>query len=119
VLATGIFPSWDQLWKPLEGLGYQFWSGIGSDFGQITLITGLIVVTVKALRVYRKHTECHEDGCARHGKYVIEGGVRCCDLHHPALDKRPESERGHVHCLHALHLELLRGHAKRERKAFR
>jgi hypothetical protein len=54
---------------------------------------------------------CHEAGCWRHGKYEIEGGVRCCDLHHPALDTRPVGKRGHVHALHTAHLAHVARHA--------
>jgi hypothetical protein len=89
VLAAGVFPSWHDLWHPLEGLGYQFWSGIGSDFGQVTLITGLALVFIKALRVYRKHTECHVDGCSQHGHVVHGTPYRACDLHDPRITHEP------------------------------
>lgn len=95
----------EALYWPESSRWYAFTSSVGSTFAWPLwgfAATGFIY------RVYRKHFECHEDGCRKHGKYVIEGGVRCCDLHHPALDERPEAERGHVHRLHAKHLELLK-----------
>lgn len=87
------------MWWPPTGHGYAFFSSVAGATGFFALI------------LYWRHVECHEKGCHRRGKYVIEGGVRCCDLHHPALDERPHSERGHVHALHIAHLDLLHDHA--------
>jgi hypothetical protein len=109
-----LLPTW--LWHPFGQCGgthsevvrchsYNFWSGIGSDISEITLVSIVVGGIIHAIRTYRKHTECHEERCSRHGKYVIEGGVRCCDVHHPALDERPHNGRGRVHALHIAHLE--------------
>lgn len=91
--------------------GYNFWSGIGSDISEITLLASgtiaLIAIVRMVHKTYLRHFECHEDGCPRHGRYVLEGGVRCCDLHHPALDERPHTQRGHVHRLHLAHVQHL------------
>lgn len=92
------------LFHPLSGNGYQAWSGI---LGATAVFSGFFV----GWRLYKKHVECHEEGCSRRGKYVIEGGVRCCEAHHPALDEREHSDRGHVHRLHVAHLDLLHSHA--------
>lgn len=92
---------------------YNFVSGIGSDISEVALITGPLATI--ALVLWRKHvkrTECHEVDCHEHGKYVLEGGVRACDTHHPALDERPVDERGHVQALHVGHLDLLVEHSK-------
>ncbi len=42
---------------PLWGAGYQFWSGIGSDVGEVALISGVYVLL-------RRHN-CHVSGCWR------------------------------------------------------
>jgi len=55
---------------PLSGLGYQFWSGIGSDFGQVTLITGVVLLLAG---LYHQHN-CHVDGCHWLGKHRMAGG---------------------------------------------
>lgn len=60
---------------------YNFWSGLGSDIGELALagaITGLI----------RKHN-CHQRGCWRFGHYVLKddkSGLEflLCRRHHPA-----------------------------------
>jgi hypothetical protein len=55
----------------LNGRGYAWWSGAGSDIGEVTIIGGLVMV-------YRKH-ECHLDGC-----------------HWPSF--HPHDEHGHPVC---------------------
>lgn len=104
------WPHWlepvSQLWWPESGRLYAFTSSVGSTFAWP--LWGF-VATGFAVRIYRKHFECHEEGCRRHGRYVVEGGVRCCDLHHPALDERPPGQRGRVHRVHAAHLDYVRG----------
>lgn len=59
MIAALLGPDW--LWHPLVGRGYQFWSGLGGDLGQVTLITGLVVVTAGWVR----HHNCHVKGCWR------------------------------------------------------
>lgn len=93
---------------------YNAWSGSFSDISEVTLIFTAIASALTLYRTYRKHVECHEDDCSKRGKYVIEGGVRCCDDHHPALDERDEKDRGFVHKLHVAHLE----HVDRQRAGF-
>lgn len=87
------------MWWPPTAHGYAFFSSVAGA----TSFFGIVL--------YWKHVECHEPGCHRRGKYAIEGGVRCCDKHHPALDERPENERGHVHNLHVAHLRHVAKHA--------
>jgi hypothetical protein len=80
-------PSLHDLLHPLEGLGYQFWSGIGSDFGQLTLITGLLVAIWRA----RKHLECHVEApknCHRIGHRVPGTGHYACRKHHPHAQEK-------------------------------
>lgn len=45
------------LLHPMNGKGYAWWSGAGSDLGEVTIIGGMVMI-------YRKH-ECHLDGCHR------------------------------------------------------
>jgi hypothetical protein len=65
---------------PLNGQGYQFWSGIGSDIGEITLI-GLGFA-------WLHHHNCYERGCWRvqwHPHPVH--GHPVCKRHHPDYSK--------------------------------
>lgn len=61
---------------------YGFFSGFGSDIGEITLVTGV------ALAV--RHHNCHTKGCWRLGKPVVGTHFLACPKHHPAHpgDKR-------------------------------
>jgi hypothetical protein len=61
---------------PLGGTGYQFWSGIGSDIGEITLIGALIAI-------WSKHN-CHIHRCWRLSWHPSEkyGGHVVCRHHH-------------------------------------
>jgi hypothetical protein len=64
------------IWHPLNGNGYQFWSGIGSDLSEIVLIGALVAW-------WRRHN------CARHGCWRLsfhphpEHDVPVCRKHHP------------------------------------
>ena len=61
-----------------SGPWYGFWSGFGSDIGEITIIGGLVAI-------YRKHA-CHEPRCWRLGHHLVEGTpYTVCRRHHPAL----------------------------------
>jgi len=60
----------------VSGPWYGFWSGFGSDLGEIAIVGGLI-------SIYRRHN-CHVKGCWRIGKYSVEGtGYVVCRHHHP------------------------------------
>lgn len=70
-------------WHPLAGDGYQFWSGIGSDVGEITMVT--------ALYIWIKTHNCHVRGCWRlkwHGH--PDHGHPVCRRHHPHSDSITE-----------------------------
>lgn len=69
-----VIPSWHALTHPLEGFGYQFWSGIGSDFGELTLLTALVV--------FLYHRNCHEHGCWRLSWHPDADGHPACKRHH-------------------------------------
>jgi hypothetical protein len=69
-------PEW--LFHPLTGNGYQFWSGIGSDFGEATLVVAIASV---GLGLYRHHS-CHVDGCKLVGHMDPEVHAPACPKHH-------------------------------------
>lgn len=59
---------------PLRGLGYQLWSGVNSDLGEITLLGGLIALA--------KHHNCEERRCWRPGHLHPEHGRPVCRKHY-------------------------------------
>ena len=86
-MLSEVVPSLYWLAHPLEGLGYQFWSGIGSDFGQVTLITGLVFAGWR----FKKAHECHVESpvnCHRFGRPVPGTGHVACRKHHPHAAER-------------------------------
>lgn len=56
---------------PLHGDGYQFWSGIGSDFGILTI-----------LLVFWRNHNCHEHKCWRLSWHPDAEGHPVCKVHH-------------------------------------
>ena len=71
----------------LSGYGYGFFSGIGSDLGEVVLIGAIIAV-------YRKHN-CHAQGCWRISRHVVDGTPWVvCRKHHPVInDKAPTADQ--------------------------
>ena len=65
---------------------YNFWSGSGSDIGELA-IAGTLFGGFAGL--YRHHN-CHEKRCLRLAKheYEFENGIKykVCHVHHPAVD---------------------------------
>jgi hypothetical protein len=62
---------------PLHNDGYQFWSGIGSDFGE----AGILIAAL----AWWKHHNCQVGGCWRlHLRNPTGGGHYVCKKHHPA-----------------------------------
>lgn len=59
-----------------SGPYYGFWSGFGSDLGELTIVAGI-------LAAYRHHN-CHVGGCWRLGKPVEGTAYTACPRHHPA-----------------------------------
>lgn len=55
---------------------YGFFSGFGSDLGEITLITAVIAAW--------RHKNCHHPWCLRTGKPVEGTPYIACHRHHPA-----------------------------------
>jgi hypothetical protein len=58
-----------------SGPVYAFWSGAGSDLGEVALLGGMITLV-------RKHN-CHERRCWRVGRHVVDG-TPWCNHHHEA-----------------------------------
>jgi hypothetical protein len=66
------------LFHPLRYWGYQFWSGIGSDIGEVAIIGGLITIV--------RHLNCHAKGCYRLGGHQVAGTpYKTCRKHHPHI----------------------------------
>ena len=59
-----------------SGPYYGFWSGFGSDLGEVTLLAGV-------LGLWRHHN-CHVKGCPRLGRPVEGTPYVACPKHHPA-----------------------------------
>jgi hypothetical protein len=64
------------LWHPLAGRGYQFWSGIGSDVTELAMLGWLYAFL-------RRHN-CHARRCWRLGRHPVAGtDYIVCRRHHP------------------------------------
>lgn len=79
---------WD-LNHPLSGNGYQSWSGIISDVGEIALVGGMITLVLGAWR----HLECGAPGCHRPGRhhYLDKDGKRHQLCHKHDVDEHPKA----------------------------
>lgn len=67
-----------------SGPYYGFWSGAGSDIGEVAII-GAVIATARKFN-------CHIKGCWRlaHHEYEMDGvKYHLCRKHHPAIDGRP------------------------------
>jgi hypothetical protein len=74
-------------------LYYNFWSGIGSDLGEATLITAVGLGGYTGVR----KVNCHTKGCWRIGHHPLEGTPYIlCRKHHPYVPTRGAS---HEHIL--------------------
>jgi hypothetical protein len=76
-----------ELLHPFRYWGYQFWSGIGSDLAEVTLITGAAIAAYR----WKRNTECHVEApknCHRFGRPVPGTGHRACRLHHPHAEEK-------------------------------
>lgn len=76
----------------LTGAGYQWWSGAGSDLGELAIIGGVYAGLRKI--------NCEVHGCWRIGRHGTAAGHRSCRKHHP-------DERLTVEALHAAHYAAL------------
>jgi hypothetical protein len=80
--------------------GYNFWSGIGADIGEITLVVSLI----SGILWFRRHYQCHEETCRKVGVHRVLGTpYRTCWHHHPVLSNHPHGKvpLAHIHAAHA------------------
>lgn len=63
---------------PLRYWGYQFWSGIGSDIGELAIVGGLITIV--------RRIQCQTPWCFRFGRHRTADGLHhLCNKHHPDL----------------------------------
>lgn len=70
---------------PLHGNGYQLWSGIASDIGEVSIFAALLTIGWHAWR----HVNCAAPKCPRVGKHVTaDGHHRLCRLHFPDVPDR-------------------------------
>lgn len=75
----------------VSGAAYGFWSGFGSDLGEVAIIGGVIQLV--------RHHNCHVKGCPRVGKFQVEGTpYKVCKLHHPGT---PEGDITYLHIVKA------------------
>ena|ERR1700758_4008841 len=92
---------------PLKGNGYQAWSGILSDLGEITLAGAAITLLVGAWR----HLECASPGCHRWAKhhYIDEQGKHHQLCHKHDVDEHPKAHwwsRREGHSLEEIHRRI-------------
>lgn len=59
-----------------SGPYYGFWSGFGSDLGEVTLLGAVLAAW--------RHKNCHHPGCLRVGRPVDGTPYTACHRHHPA-----------------------------------
>ncbi|MGH7732489.1 MAG: hypothetical protein ACREOE_02010 [Gemmatimonadales bacterium] len=72
---------------------YNFWSGIGSDFGEATLISAVSIGVYTGVR----KVNCHTKGCWRIGHHALDGTPYIlCRHHHPSV---PTKGASHEHIL--------------------
>jgi hypothetical protein len=58
---------------------YNFFSGSGSDLGEVTLVVAVVSFVLGAWH----HVNCHESGCPRIGRHKVDG-TPWCNRHHQA-----------------------------------
>lgn len=65
----------------INGSYNLFWSGFGSDIGEIAILGALVQAT--------RHANCHQKGCWRVGLHRVgDSPYRVCHHHHPAMTDR-------------------------------
>lgn len=80
--------------------GYNFWSGIGSDFGEITLLATAIAALLVVWRFYINHLTCHVTTCKKPALHHVPGtAFRTCLTHHPEIPNG-EITVEHIHAAH-------------------
>lgn len=59
-----------------SGTFYGFWSGFGSDLGEVALLGAVVG--------WYRSNECHVDGCHRIGRHPFKH-YKLCAKHHPQV----------------------------------
>jgi hypothetical protein len=73
---------------------YGFWSGFGSDLGELTLVTAFVAGLYGAF----SKINCHAPGCPRIGKHdVVDTPYRLCRRHHPDVPDDVTLQQIHAH----------------------
>jgi hypothetical protein len=94
----------NDLFHPLRYWGYQFWSGIGSDIGELSIVVSIIVAALAVRRFLHSHFPCHTDSCRKLGFHRVAGTpYRTCWHHHPELSQYDPAAvpLEHIHRAHA------------------
>lgn len=80
LLVTNAVPLWNEFIRgtywPASGKGYAFWSGPGSDIGELAIIATILGVARKV--------QCHQTRCWRIGRFR-HGHLVLCHKHHPLV----------------------------------
>lgn len=63
----------------VSGPQYGFWSGFGSDIGEVTLVGAVLAAA--------RHKNCHVKGCWRLGHIDPDHGHPACRRHHSRADR--------------------------------
>jgi hypothetical protein len=58
-----------------SGPWYGFWSGTGSDIGELAIVGGLASLV--------RHKNCEVKHCLRLGRHTTAAGHKVCRRHHP------------------------------------
>lgn len=69
-----------------SGQAYLFWSGFGSDLGELVIVGGIITMV--------RHHNCHVKGCWLVGRKVEGTPYVACHNHHP--DRQDNSAKRNV-----------------------
>ena len=78
---------------------YNFWSGIGSDLGEATLISAVGIGVYTGVR----RVNCHTKGCWRIGKHRLDGTPYVlCRHHHPDVPSKGATHAAHPRTAPAL-----------------
>jgi hypothetical protein len=71
--------------------GYNFWSGIGSDISEVTLVIGILTMGAGLWRAHNCHYQrCWRLGRFRHGHFVL------CHVHHPLVPSDGQVTGEHI-----------------------
>lgn len=62
-----------------SGPYYGFWSGAGSDIGELTIVAAILSAVAHQARI----NNCEVRGCWRLGRHTTAAGHRTCRKHHP------------------------------------